>query len=89
MDKKKVGLTIKHEYKKSQKIEILKGFEVSNFKFFPCNYSVSKKQGFVYFLLCRDLMGCYKCEKESPRFKSKQEAADFVVNNRDFSIRPV
>jgi len=89
MTKKNNGITIKHQYRKGEKVDILKAFEVSNFKFYPCNYSVSKKQGYVYYLLCRDLFGCLKCEKQSPRFSSKEEASHFVLNNRDFSIRPV
>jgi hypothetical protein len=66
-----------------------KPFEIGCFKFFPCNFSKSKKDGFAYFLLCRDRLGHVRCERISPKFKNKEEANNFVYKRTDFSVIPI
>ena len=91
MPKKKVGVVTNNQFKSTgkKKVAEFKPFEVGAFKFFPCNFSTSKKGGYVYFLLCRDGLGHVKFETLSPRFKNKEEAEKFVYKRSDFSIRPI
>lgn len=89
LKKIKFNTAIAKEKKAGEKLVLPKPFEISNFKFYPVNYSESKKAGYKYFLLCKDLFDCVKCEKLSPRVKSKEEAEAFVYNNKNFSLKPV
>ena len=60
-------------------IEKLKPFSILHYNFFPCCYSESLKQGYQYVLFLRYRSSFIPVpELYSPRFKSKQEAQDFV-----------
>ena len=80
------------ERKKGKKISEKKDskpFNVKHYRFFPCCWSKSIKDGFAYYLLVRK-RNAYALthELESPRFKDKEEAIMFVENNSDYSFIP-
>ncbi len=95
MPRKKAALKVINEkwegtdWHGKQKISKLKPFSVSNFTFYPCNFRENIKKGYIYFLLCRGRFGYTITENNSPMFKTKQEAEAFVLNNKNFSLKPV
>ena len=62
--------------------EKIKPFVIRNYTFYPCSYAESKQQGYIYFLFVKYRRNRFPVpELESPRFKSKKEAEDFVDRN--------
>lgn len=75
--------------KKTPKKEVLKPFSIRHFRFFPCCWSKSVKSGFQYYLAVRRHRGYFMIpELDSPRFKSKEEAKEYVENFSDLSLVP-
>ena len=62
--------------------EKIKPFIVKNYRFHPCVYPQSLKEGYTYSLLIKYRKNNFPVpEIHSPRFKSKKEAEDYVNNN--------
>lgn len=62
----------------------LKPFHVKHFTFYPCSFSASKEQGYVWYLFIRNWKGIFQLEVNSPRFKTQEECKAFVENNISF-----
>lgn len=71
---------------KNKKTTELKPFSIKHYDFYPCSYTKSKKEGFIYFLRVRNRKGIVKTEIDSPRFKSRKDAESFVESNKDYSF---
>jgi hypothetical protein len=56
----------------------IKPFSVKNYHFYPCIFSSSTDQGFVYYLQSFDWKGILQIEQNSPRFKSMKEAFEHI-----------
>ncbi len=62
--------------------EKIKPFAIKHYNFYPCSYLESKQQGYIYFLFVKYRRNRFPVpELESPRFKSRKEAENFVNNN--------
>lgn len=69
--------------KKPQPIVKLKPFSIKHYTFYPCSFSDSIKQGYKFFLFVRYHKNGFPVhELSSPRFKSRQEAENFVSLNQ-------
>lgn len=79
----------KKKPKKSKDKELKKAFQVSNYRFFPCNWSNNIKEGYEYYLIIREYSTTLvRHESDSPRFKSEKEAKEFAITNKDYSFVP-
>jgi len=89
MSWKKTEQEKKKKVKEKQLKKELKPFEVKNYRFFPCSWSHNLKNGYVYYLMVRSRCGyLITHELDSPRFKSEEEAKNFVFSNKDYSFIP-
>jgi hypothetical protein len=62
--------------------EKIKPFVIKNYRFHPCVYPQSLKEGYIYSLLIRHRKNDFPVsEIYSPRFKTKKEAENYVNNN--------
>ncbi len=67
----------------------IKPFSVRNYRFFPCVWSASIKDGYVCYLGMRKHNSyIWMHEIQSYRFKSVAEAKKFAENNKDTSFVP-
>ena len=83
-------MTWKEQKKKKTVVKKeIKPFEIKHYRFFPCVWSKSIKEGYLFYLMVRK-HGAYipRHEFDSPRFKTKNDAIDFVNNNKDTSFVP-
>lgn len=60
------------------KPEIAKPFQIGCFNFYPCCYPRNTKSGYKYYLGMRGACGYCKSELDSPMFRNKAEAQDFI-----------
>lgn len=56
----------------------IKPFSVKHHNFYPCMFSSSIKQGFLYYLQVFNWRGIFQIEKNSPRFKTKEDALIYI-----------
>lgn len=63
--------------KKKDKVE-LKPFKVRHHQFYPTVFSSSLAEGYLYYILSFDRRGMVLLEVNSPRFKSEEEAREYV-----------
>ncbi len=67
----------------------VKPFAVKHYRFFPCVWSASVKEGYVCYLGMRKHNSyIWTHELQSYRFKSVEEAQKFAENNKDTSFVP-
>jgi hypothetical protein len=79
----------KKKPKKPKDKELKKAFQVRNYRFFTCNWSSNRKEGYQYYLIVRGYnTTLVRHESDSPKFKSEEEARSFANNNRDYSFVP-
>ena len=88
MPRKKLNKPIEAPKKPVVKADIPKPFEMGWYKFYPCSMTKHTKNGMKFFLLCRGITGLWLTEDKCPKFKNKNEAEQFVQNNKDMSIKP-
>lgn len=69
--------------------KIVTCFSVRHYRFFPCVWSASIRDGYKYYLAMRR-NNSYRWlhELDSYRFKSIEEAKKFAENNKDTSFIP-
>jgi hypothetical protein len=68
-EKKSKNKKFKNQPKKENK-----PFQVSNYRFFPCNWSNNIKEGYEYYLIIRGYSTTLvRHESDSPRFKSEKD----------------
>jgi hypothetical protein len=76
----------KPKKQKSKDKELKKYFQVSNYRFFPCNWTVNIKEGYQYYLLIKSCTNLPIHENDSPKFKSEKEAREFAQTNKNYSL---
>jgi len=85
---KEINVERKKKKKMNEKKDT-KPFDIKHYRFFPCCWSKSIKEGYMFFLLIRKHNAYLPThELDSPRFKTKQEAINFAQNNIDTSFIP-
>ncbi len=75
---------VETERKKNKKIKQkaqTKPFEVKHYRFYPCLYSKDVKAGYLYYLIVRNKKGYLLPELTSPKFKTKEEAVKYAIDN--------
>jgi hypothetical protein len=83
-EKKTKNKKFKNQPKKENK-----PFQVSNYRFFPCNWSNNIEEGYEYYLIIRGYSTTLvRHESDSPRFKSEKDAKEFAITNKDYSFVP-
>jgi hypothetical protein len=83
-EKKTKNKKFKNQPKKENK-----PFQVSNYRFFPCNWSNNIEEGYEYYLIIRGhSTTLVRHESDSPRFKSEKDAKEFAITNKDYSFVP-
>jgi hypothetical protein len=64
-------------------LEKIKPFNIKHYSFYPCSFTESRKLGFKYFLFVKYHKNGFPVpEIQSPRFKSTEEARNFVEQNQ-------
>jgi len=85
MNWKESEAKLKHKRQSAeQKKKELKPFNVRHFRFYPCSFTKSKEQGFIWYLQIRDWKGIVQIEVNSPRFKTQDECKAFVQSKISF-----
>lgn len=77
---KKISLT--DPKKQDKKADIAKPFQIGYFRFFACCYPKNIKQGYKFYLAIKGRFGYMKSELDSPMFKNKTEAENFISNKK-------